>query len=207
MLAQMNIASANAETCRAADDHGRPIVWLRNVALVDVRRDFPSPAFRYRDASNVRFVSIHHDAVFYDVAPTPEANVRAEMERLDAVHRYHLQQGWGGIGYHTYGFPSGRLYLVGDFNTQRANVAGRNHESIGHCVAGDFTTRTPPIASQLVAAMAALAAWAHLGRLVAVLGHRDVALASAPTSCPGDTWRQWVPRLPQAIEAIARQRA
>jgi hypothetical protein len=129
------------------------------------------------------------------------------MERLDAVHRYHVNQGWGGIGYHTYGFPSGRLYLVGDLDTQRANVAGRNHESIGHCLAGDFTVLLPALALHLVTAMAALAAFAHLRRLVAVQSHHDVALASSPTSCCGDTRDRWVPHLPRAIEAIAIQRA
>ena len=201
------VAAANAQTIRAADDHGRPIVWLHNIALVDVRKDLPSPRYPYRAPDRVRFVSVHHDAVFYPQDPREGDDFPAELQRLQAVHDYHLQQGWGGIGYHTYGFPSGRLYLVGDLNTQRANVAGRNHESIGHCTAGDWSHQVPPIASQLVCAMAALAAWAHLRRLVAVQGHRDVALSSSPTSCPGDTFSQWMPHLPRAIEAIARQRA
>jgi hypothetical protein len=202
----MNVRTINALNTQAATDHGRPIVWLHNIALVDVTRDFPS-RFNYRDKAHVRFVSIHHDAVFYPDDPLPGDDWNAEMQRIDAVHRYHLGKGWGGIGYHTYGFPSGRLYLVGHLDTQRANVAGRNHESIGHCVAGDFTRTVPPIASQLVAAMAALASWAHLGRLVAVQSHHDVALPWSPTACCGETRDHWVPALPRAIEIIARQRA
>jgi hypothetical protein len=175
--------------------------------VVDVRGDFPSPGFRHRDRSLVRFVSIHHDAAFYEQPPGRDETFHHEMERMDAVWRRHRGLGWAGIGYHTYGFPSGRLYLVGEFDTQRANVAGRNHESIGHCVAGDFTSVLPPIASQLVAATAVIAAWSHLGRLVAVRSHADVALPSSPTACPGATRDRWIPHLPRAIEAIARQRA
>jgi hypothetical protein len=196
----------NATNARAATDHGRPLIWLAGVALIDVRADFPS-SYGERDLNLVRFVSIHHDAVFYPQDPLVGDDFPAEMERMAAVHRYHRSLGWGGIGYHTYGFPSGRLYLTGGFETQRANVARRNHESIGHCVAGDFTRDVPPIGSQLVAAMAALAAWAALGRLVAVQSHHDVALATHPTACPGATRDRWVPRLPLAIEAIARERA
>ncbi len=204
------VADANAMTTRAASDHGRPVVWLHNIALVDVRKDFPDTPglLRYRDPARVRFVSVHHDAVFYRATPGADDSFGDELRRIASVYSYHLRdQGWGGIGYHTYGFPSGRLYLVGSFDTQRANVAGRNHESIGHCIAGDFTSEIPPIASQLVAAMAVLAAWAHLRRLVEILPHRQAALASSPTSCPGATAGQWIPALPRAIEAIAKQRA
>jgi hypothetical protein len=201
----MRPAAVNGTNERAASDHGRPLIWLASVALIDVRRDFPS-SFPTRELSSVQFVSIHHDAVFYDQDPVAGDDFPAEMERMAAVHAYHRGLGWGGIGYHTYGFPSGRLYLVGGFDTQRANVARRNHQSIGHCTAGDFTRAVPPIGSQLVAAMAALAAWAAVGRLVAVQSHHDVALPAHPTACPGATRERWVPQLPRAIEAIARDR-
>jgi hypothetical protein len=205
-LERTTVAAANAVTARAASDHGFPLVWLHNIALVDVRRKFLAN-YRQRDRSLVRFVSIHHDAVFYPDDPDPADDFWTEMGRLNAVDAHHRGQGWPGIGYHTYGFPSGRLYLVGDFDTQRANVALRNHESIGHCIAGDFSGRMPPIASQLVAGMAVLAAWKHLGRLVEILPHRIAALRTAPTQCPGDSYIQWMPHLNRAIEAIARQRA
>jgi hypothetical protein len=200
------VAEMNARSERAAMDHGRPLIWLAGVALVDVRGEFPAP-FPRRDLSLVRFVSVHHDAVFYADDPLPGDDFAAEMARIAAVDRYHRGLGWPGIGYHTYGFSSGRLYLTGGFETQRANVARRNHLSIGHCVAGDFTRRVPPLGSQLGAAMAALAAYAAVGRLLAVQSHHDVAPVSDPTACPGATRDRWVPRLPQAIEAIARQRS
>jgi hypothetical protein len=199
------LARMNALNESTAADHGRPLIWLRGVSLIDVRRDFPS-SYPERALGLVQFVSIHHDAVFYAQDPLVGDDFPAEMARMAAVHAYHRRLGWGGIGYHTCGFPSGRLYLCGGFETQRANVARLNHRSIGHCVAGDFTRDVPPIGSQLVAAMAALAAFVALGRLVAVRSHADVALAAHPTACPGATRDVWVPRLPRAIEAIARQR-
>lgn len=204
-LPKITVTAANEVTLQAASDHGYPVLWIANIALVDLRRDYPSPRYKYRTADRVRFVSLHHDAVFYSAPPDPDDTFITELRRINAVQTYHVEQGWGGIGYHTYGFPSGRLYYVGDFNTQRANVAGRNHESIGHCTAGDWSEQFPPVASQLVAAMAVLAAWKHIGQLVEILPHKRAALASSPTSCPGLT--QWIDQLPRAIEAIARQRA
>jgi len=205
----MNIAPAIRATVAAATDHNRPIVAYRGIALVDVRRDFPSTVIgrtmAHRDPALVQFVSQHHDAVFYTTQPNDADTFTEEMDRLRAVWRHHQDLEWGGIGYHTYGFPSGRLYLVGGFDTQRANVAGRNHQSIAHCSAGDYTLRTPAIATQLVAAMATIAAWAHQRRLLAVLSHHDAALATSPTDCCGATRHLWVPRIPEAIRAIARQ--
>ena len=203
-LSKIAVSAANEATLQAASDHGHPILWLANVALVDLRKRYRS-SFAYRAPDRVRFLSVHHDAVFYAAPPDPDGTFNAELARMDAVSTYHLNKGWGGIGYHTYGFPSGRLYYVGDFNTQRANVAGRNHESIGHCIAGDHSEAFPPVAAQLVAAMAVLAAWAHIGRLVEILPHKRAALPSSPTSCPGLT--QWIDQLPRAIVEIAKQRA
>ena len=199
---------ANHLNAATAEDHGRPLVRYAGVALIDVRGDFPSVqvgrTMAQRDAALVRFVSQHHDAAFYADDPLEGDDFPAEMQRLQVVHEVHRANGWGGIGYHTYGFPSGRLYLVGSFDTQRANVAGRNHKSIGHCTAGLWQQTPPPIGSQLVAALASIAAWSYAGRMLPVISHHDAARASDPTECCGATRDQWVPRLPLAIEAIAR---
>jgi len=193
---------ANHLNAATAEDHGRPLVRYAGVALIDVRDDFPD-TYRYRDAALLRFLSQHHDAAYYADDPLEGDDFPAEMRRLQVVYDMHRANGWGGIGYHTYGFPSGRLYLVGSFDTQRANVAGRNHESIGHCTAGLWQSTPPPIGSQLVAALASIAAWSYAGRMLPILSHHDAARASDPTECCGATRDQWVPRLPEAIRAIA----
>lgn len=206
----MKPAAAYRATCTAATDHGRPLLHYGRVALIDVRADFPTEqigrTMATRDPALLQFVSQHHDAAFYADDPLPGDDFPAEMERMAIVYRVHRDNGWGGIGYHTYGFPSGRLYLVGDYATQRANVARRNHQSIGHCSAGDFTNAPPPLGTQLVAALATLAAWSYAGRMLASVSHHDAALASDPTECCGATRDLWVPRLAHAIERIVADR-
>lgn len=215
----MNAARINEQNAAASDDHGLPIVTFAGVRLVDVRTMFPDDdanPFRRRpltaaDGSLVQFVSQHHDAGQYDAgALDADATVHHEIDRIDAVYMQHrLTNGWPGIGYHTYGFPSGRLYYVGDYATQRANVAKLNHRSIGHCSAGDFTNDLPTIATQLVAAMATIAAWSACARMLAVDAHGNLALPSDPTGCCGANTRDiWIPNLRGehgAIAAVASQ--
>jgi hypothetical protein len=214
----MRATASNAATEQAGTDHGFPVVSYAGVRLVDVRSilpDDPENPFRVRNVagplSPIEFVSQHHDAGQYDAAALDaDATAALELVRILAVYRQHREtNGWPGIGYHTYGFPSGRLYLVGSFETQRANVAKLNHKSIGHCSAGDFTDTVPSVASQLVAAMATIAAWSACGRLLDVNAHGHFALPSDPTGCCGANTREiWIPRLTGeygAIAAVARQ--
>jgi hypothetical protein len=205
----LNIREANLASRTGALMLARRYVSYAGVTLIDVRQDFPSyqvgRTMGPRDPAQLMMVTQHHDAAYYAQDPLPGDDAPAELARIAAVYRQHTAQGWGGIGYHTYGFPSGRLYLVGSFETQRANVAGRNHLSIGHCSAGLFMGSMPPLGTQLVAAMATIAAWKYAGRLLAPLSHRDAALRSDPTACPGDTQDLWVPSLPRMIQAIAPQ--
>ncbi|MBF6606798.1 MAG: hypothetical protein IVW53_14615 [Chloroflexi bacterium] len=211
MTQTMTAAYVNALSEQAATDHGRPVVTYGGMRLIDVRNDFPTVqvgrTMAPRDPALLQFVSQHHDAAFYPDDPLPGDDFDAEMQRMDTVWRLHrFTNGWGGIGYHTYGFPSGRLYLVGSYETQRASVANRNHLTIGHCSAGLFMGKTlPPLGTQLVAAMASIAAWTYARRMLAVISHHDAADAQNPTVCCGDTRDQWVPRIPQTIIAIAQK--
>ncbi|MCH9046942.1 MAG: hypothetical protein IIA40_12670 [SAR324 cluster bacterium] len=83
-----------------------------------------------------------------------------------------------GIGYHRVIFSSGRLYWVGDPNTQRAHVKGKNHLYEGIVIIGDYTSSTPTEAAQ-DAVREAL----ELSGLPLVGGHREVQPGKG--ICPG----------------------
>lgn len=194
----------------ATTDHGRRVLSFAGVPVVDLRGELPSEVvgtntMGARDASRVDTLGIHHDAVYFPSPASPADPWHTELDRINAVHRYHVANGWGGIGYHLYAFPSGRIYYVGDLDTQRANIAKLNHRSVGIVTAGDFTDAPPHVGAQLAVALACIATWAHFGRLIGIKSHHDAALASDPTECCGATRDSWVPRLPEAIRAIAPQ--
>ena len=202
------LSAANAANTTAATDHGYPVAHYAGVAVVDVRAAFRlDRSFGSLRTGDVIGMAQHHDAGFYADDPLPGDDFGAELARLRQVHEMHQANGWGGIAYHTYGFPSGRLYLTRDLTQWGAHVAKRNYQLTGHCSAGDWTHRAPPIGTQLTAALA----WfvhqaAHPMRLLFIAGHRQWALPASPSACPGDANGLWIPRLPAAITAIANSR-
>lgn len=117
-------------------------------------------------------IAVHHSASGRDTT-------------ADAIARHHVDtNGWAGIGYH-FVIRRGRVHYVGDVGTARAHVADRNHELIGICVTGDYTTTDP--APEDVAALrdvvGAIDAW--VGRELRVDGHMGWATPGHGTACPG----------------------
>lgn len=167
-------------------DHGRRVLSLAGVPLVDLRGELPSTTVRAntmgpRDPAGVDIVGVHHDAAFFNADdPQPDDPWDLEIARIGIVYAYHRNLGWGGIGYHLYAFPSGRIYYVGDLDTQRANIAKLNHRSVGIVTAGDFTDAPPHVGAQLAVALACIATWAHFGRLIGIASHHDWAVATDP---------------------------
>jgi hypothetical protein len=204
----MQTAYATALTETTAEDHGYPLAHVGGVALIDLRARFPlARSYGTYDAGDVFGLAQHHDAAFYPDDPLVGDDFDAELARLQTVYDIHRANGWGGIGYHTYGFPSGRLYLTRDLTQWGAHVHRRNDTLTGHCSAGRWSDAPPPLGTQLTAALA----WfvhqtAHPTRFLFMAGHRQWAIASSPTECPGDAHGLWIPRLPAAITAIARAR-
>jgi hypothetical protein len=210
-----NITAQQARdaSARVAHDHGRRVHHIAGVAVVDATRDFPlDTAPKELPAGlNITGIGQHHDAGSYPDDPLPGDDFDAEMARMDAVYAMHRANGWGGIAYHLYAFPSGRLYMTRPLWLRACGVAWRNHELYASVVAGDWTATPPPIGAQLAAAMSHIVLWATVGRLLPIKGHREWALSPGPdgknwaTACPGDAFTKWVPKLPAAIAAIVPQ--
>lgn len=114
------------------------------------------------------------------------------------------QYGWPGIGYHFVVHEDGTIDYVGDIATVRYHLAGRNRECVGVCIPGDFTRVKPNelqlgAARNLVRVLRPLLDPDETGR-VKVVGHRDVAMAGYGTTCPGETWREWIGTIAEGME-------
>jgi N-acetylmuramoyl-L-alanine amidase len=120
-------------------------------------------------------VMIHHSAG----TDTSRADIQA-------IRRHHVEvNGWADVGYHFVCELVGSRYevIAGRPLTQDgAHCPGRNKDTIGFCLVGNFTAAAPPTAQWALAAR-------HVAGLCAVLGigadkvlaHRD----HRATECPG----------------------
>lgn len=132
---------------------------------------------RPQDPSRLIGFAIHHSVG--NNAVQSEAD---EMATIRAIDRQHVNQSFGGFGYHYIIFPSGRAYHCGE--GQRAHVASRNHELRGIVMSGTFTDVQPTEAALQTLRGVLLHERARFGQLP-VKGHREWALPGEGTACPG----------------------
>jgi N-acetyl-anhydromuramyl-L-alanine amidase AmpD len=59
------------------------------------------------------------------------------------INEMHIKEGWGGIGYHFYIRKDGTIYKGRPENTIGAHSIGRNKNSIGICLEGNFESESP----------------------------------------------------------------
>lgn len=90
------------------------------------------------------------------------------------------------IAYHLMVEADGTVYWCHDLNkrTWHNGASGRNERAVGICFVGNGT----PLEAQKVGIRQAIQ-WSqeHLGRQLAVSGHKD----TYPTACPGAAWPSW----------------
>lgn len=142
----------------------------------DVRAAMPvHPVMRFSalNTANLKGIAVHHSAGPRDQAPVQIAS-------------YHISKPdpFAGIGYHIV-IRHGVVYYVGTLATQRAHVAGRNHELAGICVTGDYTQEAPHRDDLDALALTVAALDEVLGRKLPINGHGGWALAGHGTQCPG----------------------
>lgn len=151
--------------------------------------------------SAIKGIAIHH-SVTSEPAPS---SVEWELAHLRAIDAFHVAKDYGGIGYHVCAFPSGRVYQVGDFDGARAHVASRNHELVGICAIGDFSSSLPGV-TQMGAIVAGIRAVLDFYRLpLPILGHNQWALPGQGTVCAGTLngydWTPWLlPPVPEPVD-------
>ena len=96
------------------------------------------------------------------------------------IHRWHLNNGWAGAGYHFLVRKDGSIYRLRPENKVGSHAKGANSNSIGICFEGAYMTETMPQA-QINAGKELVAYLKSKYGISKVQRHSDVY----PTSCPG----------------------
>ncbi len=158
-----------------------PIARIGNgYEVIDLRGALPHPsAYPRRPRSAIKYIVVHHSAVTGDQTALQTA-------------QYHIERnGWPGIGYQFGVHADGKTEMYHDIEEASYNVAYRNHECLGVILYGDWS-ESPPGQKQLEAARRLCAELQYdLGDFIPIVGHREIATAQSPTSCPGNSWPAW----------------
>ncbi|WP_238882072.1 peptidoglycan recognition family protein [Clostridium sp. YIM B02551] len=98
------------------------------------------------------------------------------------IHRWHLQRGYAGIGYHYFVRKDGTIYQGREESQRGAHCPSANYNSLGICFEGSYMIEVPPQA-QLNAGLDLIEdIKSRYGNNLQVYGHKDLYA----TSCPGD---------------------
>ena len=106
----------------------------------------------------------------------------AEASKCSAedIHRWHLDFGWSGFGYHFLVRKDGSIYRGRPEGTIGAHCKGINSTSIGICAEGDYMKETMP-EKQKAAIIELVDYLKKKYTVVNVFGHREVG----SSNCPG----------------------
>lgn len=102
---------------------------------------------------------------------------------VEDIHRWHLNNGWTGIGYHYFVRKDGSIYRGRPENVVGAHAIGANTNSIGICAEGRYNVETMPEAQKNAIKELIADIKSRYGNL-AIKGHKEVS----NTSCPGKNY-------------------
>lgn len=97
------------------------------------------------------------------------------------IHRWHLNNGWSGAGYHFLVKKDGTIYRLRPEDKVGAHAYGSNYNSLGICFEGDYMEEDMS-AEQIKAGQELVTYLKHKYNITTVQKHKDVCA----TSCPGD---------------------
>ncbi|MGG7178167.1 peptidoglycan recognition protein family protein [Clostridium paraputrificum] len=120
----------------------------------------------FESGNNPKYLVYHHTASSED---TPEG-----------INKTHIDNGWGGIGYHYYIRKDGSIYKGRPEGAVGAHAIGRNRDSIGICLEGNFE-KTKPTEEQLNSIVKLSVDMIIKYNIGSSIGHKDVY----ETLCPG----------------------
>ena len=144
---------------------------MDRIEVVDRGLQFAIP-LENRPATN--FLVIHHTGSGADIDASAEE-----------IHGWHLNNGWAGIGYHYVVRKDGTVEQGRPHWTIGSHAYGKNSESIGIHLSGDFTEASPTEAQIESTALLIANLCTDYGLPIDrqhVFGHREVG----ESSCPGD---------------------
>lgn len=109
----------------------------------------------------------------------------AKTASPEDVHRWHLHNGWAGIGYHLYIRKDGSVHEGRPLWASGAHTLNYNATTLGICCEGDYDEETVMPAAQLKALREVLAYLKGMYPGAEIKCHRDYN----STACPG----KWFP--------------
>lgn len=104
----------------------------------------------------------------------------AENCSAEDIHRWHLNNGWSGAGYHFLVRKDGKIYRLRPEDKVGSHAQGSNSDSIGICAEGNYDYEDMPEA-QKKSLIELVNYLKDKYEITKVVGHRDVN----NTSCPG----------------------
>ena len=125
----------------------------------------------------IKYIIIHHSAV------SREKN----SEQFEAINNYHRRKGWGIIGYHFLIEPNGRIRVGRNENHIGAHCIGRNHDSLGICLTGNFDIEDPT-KEQEKSLKVLLSDLLKEYKKAQIAYHRNFANKSCPGKLIADDW-------------------
>ena len=96
------------------------------------------------------------------------------------IQRWHLANGWAGIGYHFFVRKDGNIYRGRPENTVGAHVTGANSDSIGICFERNYDAEASMPQTQINAGKELVAYLKSKYGVSTVKAHRDVGASSCP---------------------------
>jgi len=64
---------------------------------------------------------------------------------VDTIRKWHRAKGWADVGYHYVVRKNGGIEIGRDLSLVGAHCLGRNHDSVGVCITGDFWKYEPTL--------------------------------------------------------------
>lgn len=110
-------------------------------------------------------------------------NADASKCTVEDVHRWHLNNGWAGIGYHYFVRKDGKIYKGRPDNMIGSHALHHNTNTLGICAEGKYNTETMPEAQK--ESLKWLVGYLK-GKynITKVYGHRELMA----TDCPGKNY-------------------
>ena len=144
---------------------------MRKLMIKETFLDMDTELYMTRKETNA--IVIHHTGTLED------ADVSAEQ--TDSAHK---NNGWTGIGYHYIIRKDGTIEKGRPHSAIGAHAYGRNSDTIGIALSGNFEL-VEPTAAQIESTALLIASLAMVYEIPTdvthILGHRDIS----PTACPG----------------------
>ena len=107
-------------------------------------------------------------------------NADASSCTVQDIHRWHLNNGWSGIGYHYFIRKDGSIYKGRPDNAIGSHCKGNNTGSLGICFEGKYMSETMPQA-QYNAGIELIKYLFDKYKIMPIYGHKELF----NTDCPG----------------------